>query len=255
MAELIKRMTIGGYVKADTTGTGNWEVGKITRFDNQSVWFESATDDTVVKIVRSEAYKATEREYKDALPKAQADQGELVMDDGVLADIEDAEAELSMARDEDLPKVMDDATLDRLVSEAGVARKAIRPGQAVDLEADADDAEKESRSIVDRGAVSHYVKSKSAKGNVTLHVGDATALALEGKTLDECYAIGAATLGEDEAEMRTRWQHLNVGQQRMLIGNRMRALAKRREKEAAEKLAKEIEAEVNGKPDDNGHAA
>jgi len=59
-------------------------------------------------------------------------------------------------------------------------------------------------------------------------VGDETAKLLrEAGNLDEVYAIGAKFLREKEAVLRDKYKHLNPGQQRMVIGNRMRAASKK----------------------------
>lgn len=65
--KLIKRVVRGGYIAADTIGNGHWETGRITKFDNVWVWFESAVDGEEIRIGRSDAYKATEKEFKEAL--------------------------------------------------------------------------------------------------------------------------------------------------------------------------------------------
>lgn len=55
-------------------------------------------------------------------------------------------------------------------------------------------------------------------------VGDEVAKMLrEAGDLDATYAIGAKYLREKEKALRSKYQHLNPGQQRMVIGNRMRA--------------------------------
>lgn len=45
----------------------------------------------------------------------------------------------------------------------------------------------------------------------------------EAADLDGTYAIGAKYLKEKESALRAKYEHLNLGQQRMVIGNRMRA--------------------------------
>ena len=70
-----------------------------------------------------------------------------------------------------------------------------------------------------------YVKDsehKTAGGNVSIHCNDAVANKLLGKTLDQCYAIAAKAIKEDEKVLRAKYKHLNVGMQRMSLGNRMR---------------------------------
>lgn len=55
-------------------------------------------------------------------------------------------------------------------------------------------------------------------------VGDPVAVMLrEGKSLDDVYRIGAAYLEVQASDLKAKYAHLNPGQQRMTIGNRMRA--------------------------------
>lgn len=70
--------------------------------------------------------------------------------------------------------------------------------------------------------LSHYEKTKAPGGGTSYHNGDAVAERLKGKSLDEAYGIAAKTLKVDEKELRKAYGHLNVGMQRMSLGNRMR---------------------------------
>lgn len=70
--------------------------------------------------------------------------------------------------------------------------------------------------------LSHYEKTKAPGGGTSYHNGDAVAEKLAGKSLDEAYAVAAKTLKVDEKELRKQYAHLNVGMQRMSLGNRMR---------------------------------
>jgi hypothetical protein len=63
----------------------------------------------------------------------------------------------------------------------------------------------------------------SANGNATMDNGDAVAKKLRGAELDEVYAQASKVLGESQAALRAKYGHLNVGMQRMNLGNRMRA--------------------------------
>lgn len=177
--ELIKRAQIGGYVKADTTGTNkNWEVGRITKTDEKSIWFESATDGQEVKISRKNAFKATAAEYEAAA-------GDHDEDDNYESEADDiANVEADLADDED--------------------------------------GEVAERSIVKRVYRVNYVNSYSAEGNSSKHNGDRVALMFEGKNLDEVYDTVARATGDDARAMKAKWSHLNVGQQRMLAGNKLR---------------------------------
>jgi len=53
-------------------------------------------------------------------------------------------------------------------------------------------------------------------------IGDQVAEALRGKTLDDAYKIAAKWLGARIDELKSKYGHLNPGQQRMNLGNRMR---------------------------------
>jgi hypothetical protein len=57
-------------------------------------------------------------------------------------------------------------------------------------------------------------------------IGDATAKLLRGKTLDVVYKVAAKSFNASENSLRDRYIHLNAGQQRMTLGNRIRAAAK-----------------------------
>lgn len=70
-----------------------------------------------------------------------------------------------------------------------------------------------------------------------LDIGDEIAKALRGKSLAENYKFAADRLGETETALRAKYAHLNPGQQRMCLGNRLRG-AKRAEAEKPEKQHK-----------------
>jgi hypothetical protein len=56
---------------------------------------------------------------------------------------------------------------------------------------------------------------------------------LRGKDLDFAYSATATLLAIPEDELRARYGHLNPGQQRMNLGNRLRAHYKRLAKQEA----------------------
>lgn len=68
-----------------------------------------------------------------------------------------------------------------------------------------------------------YEPVKSAEGNSSLDCGDDLASKLRGVELEEVYSKAAKVLGESERSLRKRYSHLNVGMQRMNLGNRLRA--------------------------------
>lgn len=73
-------------------------------------------------------------------------------------------------------------------------------------------------------------KAKTVSGNVTIDNGDKLADRLRGKDLDDVYKDAAKVIKDDddnlvgEAALRKQYKHLNVGMQRMNLGNRMRAI-------------------------------
>lgn len=70
---------------------------------------------------------------------------------------------------------------------------------------------------------SSYVPAVSAGGFKSMHNGDKLAKTLEGQSLDDVYAAASKLLNVTQKELRARYAHLNVGMQRMNLGNRMRA--------------------------------
>lgn len=64
---------------------------------------------------------------------------------------------------------------------------------------------------------------KSVGGHATLDNGDDLARSLRGAELDDVYTQASKVLGESVRALKLRYEHLNVGMQRMNLGNRMRA--------------------------------
>jgi colicin import membrane protein len=90
-----------------------------------------------------------------------------------------------------------------------------------------DKAEKAEESAAeDDGKVSikvdqdKYVSTKSASGKKSQRRDDAVAEALDGLTVNGVYKVADTILEED---FREKYSHLNVGMQRMNVGNRLRA--------------------------------
>ena len=72
--------------------------------------------------------------------------------------------------------------------------------------------------------LSEYVAVKSAGGNSSLDNGDKLAKDLRGLDIEEVYKRATKVLGREEVDaLRKRYAKLNVGMQRMNMGNRMRA--------------------------------
>jgi len=202
--KIIERVSKGGYVQADTLGTGDWEVGKITDFDAKHVWFQSAADMQIVKIRRKEAFKATAQDYSKA-SKVEADgvEGNLTEEEEVLE---------GMGQGDEGEADEEEEVLEGM-------------GQGDEDEGEEEEEGEESRSIVKKSYKKHYHKVKVG-GRTTQNCGDLVSEKLLGKTLEEVYDTVAETLEEDVDNLAARYEHLNPGQQRMVLGNKLRAFYK-----------------------------
>lgn len=84
---------------------------------------------------------------------------------------------------------------------------------------------------------------KTPTGRRTIDCADEVAQGLRGADIDTVYAQAAETLEIAEADLRSQYGHLNIGMQRMNLGNRIRgaaaAKAKAEKKEAARVKAEE----------------
>lgn len=76
-----------------------------------------------------------------------------------------------------------------------------------------------------------YVAGVSGSGKKTQHCGDEVAAALNGLPLTAVAAIAVSLTGTPD--LAFKYDHLNIGQQRMNLGNRIRGVVKAKEKEAA----------------------
>lgn len=104
------------------------------------------------------------------------------------------------------------------------ARRASTPAAKARLEALANGARLKKVGGTEFD-LSDYVAVKSANGNSSLDSGDSVAKKLRGMDLEAVYKEYARVVGKDEAAaMRKRYANLNVGMQRMNLGNRMRAV-------------------------------
>lgn len=74
----------------------------------------------------------------------------------------------------------------------------------------------EPKVVVDRAK---YKDTRSASGAKSLNNGDPVAVAMEGMNIDEVYTLAKGVTGEDYKEKYTK---LNLGMQRMNLGNRIR---------------------------------
>jgi len=70
---------------------------------------------------------------------------------------------------------------------------------------------------------SRYEGVVSAEGNSSLDCADKVAKDLRGTPLEEVYKKASKMLKVSKKELETKYAHLNVGMQRMNLGNRIRA--------------------------------
>lgn len=121
---------------------------------------------------------------------------------------------------------------ERITCKSRFAEIEVIPDDELDeIEQDEDDEEAGSKMGEQlKKYRTKYVPSVAASGKKSLHNGDGVAEALEYKSLDEVYATAGKLLeGWDETKLRAKYEHLNIGSQRMNLGNRLRAAYKRGE--------------------------
>ena len=69
--------------------------------------------------------------------------------------------------------------------------------------------------------------AKTARGNAVVDNGDPVAARLRGQPLDATWALATEAMGESTVQLlKVRYEKLNVGQIRMNVGNRIRAMIK-----------------------------
>lgn len=73
----------------------------------------------------------------------------------------------------------------------------------------------------------NYQTCTAHSGRKSKDNGDKTAELLRGKSLEECYAIASEILEISVEVLVERYSHLNNGQQRMCLGNKMRGVVSR----------------------------
>lgn len=71
-----------------------------------------------------------------------------------------------------------------------------------------------------------YQKARAASGAISRNNGDAVASILSKLTLDETYDVTSELVDVPVHELVAKYSHLNAGQQRMNLGNRIRAKVK-----------------------------
>lgn len=75
--------------------------------------------------------------------------------------------------------------------------------------------------------LSHYyiADEKTASGRRAMDCNDEIGQTLRGKSLDDVYTAASKALGVTAKSLREKYGHLNLGMQRMCLGNRLRGHA------------------------------
>ena len=76
----------------------------------------------------------------------------------------------------------------------------------------------------------NYVKGKGPSGGTTFHNGDAVATNLAGLSLEAVYSVASQAMFVPVEDLQAKYGHLNPGQQRMNLGNRLRGLVQKVDK-------------------------
>lgn len=84
--------------------------------------------------------------------------------------------------------------------------------------------------VTDTGRIAEgykYSPCIAASGRTSCDNDDSVAHILRGRELNEVYTIVAEQMGVPEKELKARYGHLNSGQQRMNLGNRLRGFVRK----------------------------
>lgn len=82
--------------------------------------------------------------------------------------------------------------------------------------------------------ISAYDRIKLDSGRVSFDNGDDTAQKLRNKPLEDIYEMASKVSDTSVRSLKEKYKHLNIGMQRMALGNRIRAAARvKAEKKAA----------------------
>lgn len=104
------------------------------------------------------------------------------------------------------------------------------------LEAELLAAAVKGRNVVPAHYRANYVRglATTASGNPTVDNNDDVAAQLRGMAIEGVYGLAAIELGIPQETLREQYAHLNVGMQRMNLGNRVRGIRKLKAKMAAQ---------------------
>lgn len=110
-----------------------------------------------------------------------------------------------------------------MATKTATKKKAPKKGKAAAKPRDVKPGGSKQRTIGGKPVdISRYAKAKAPGGGTSYHNNDAVAQKLEGKDLDQVYEIVAKALKVEVRELKGKYKSLNVGMQRMNLGNRLR---------------------------------
>ena len=213
--ETVKRATIGNLVKSDATGFDEWIVGRITASDTKkgTISYQPADGSEEIIAKRDGVFKATQAEYD-----MQRTQPDLTITKARLDDVLNTAANVALGR--------------------STGKAPERPTEAVEyskaiLAAEESDEGEEDGKEEPLSRIKKYVKNYetvlASSGKKSKDSGDRVAVELRGLTLDAVYGAVATALDTDVETLIAKYCHLNEGQQRMCLGNRLRGLYRRQE--------------------------
>lgn len=182
----IVRATIGQVVTADVTGVDNWLVGEIIGFNKTHITFKPFDGSEDVTMARDLVFKVGPKDAK-AIKEMNAKKAVDVKEPKKTKKTKEIKEVVEVAEVKEPKEVA-----------ASDARVTIAPVKT------------------------RYTKCRAASGRSSLDNDDQVAQQLRGATLDHVYNVAARVLGVDEAVLVAKYGHLNPGQQRMCLGNRIR---------------------------------
>jgi hypothetical protein len=104
------------------------------------------------------------------------------------------------------------------------SKKAVKAKAAKKVKAVKKTNGEASKSVIPLDVAKSYTRAKDKAGKLHIDCADDVATMLRGKGLDDIYVLVAKKSETPEKELRAKYTHLNVGMQRMNLGNRLRAL-------------------------------
>lgn len=214
--ESVKRATVGNLVKSDAAGDGVWIVGRITASDTKkgTITYAPADGTEEILIKREHAYKATQEEFNT--------QAGVPNKPKPLTAAEFEELVTPKKRDTEEVLLSDIQHAPRRVHTTINGNKWTSDGSDLTEEELAEDDGKEKPLSRVKDYIEKYDVVIAASGKKSRDTGDAVAKDLRGMTLVDTYKRVASILDTDVTELVNKYNHLNEGQQRMCLGNRLR---------------------------------